>query len=92
MFQFESLKELAKDGVSTSSKPKVKNRRTKSIDFKLGLYNNQNGLCAICNTKMSINNYNIDHINPLSKGGTNKESNLQLTHVCCNSKKGSKIK
>lgn len=28
--------------------------------------------------------WNIDHIVPKSKGGTNKLKNLQATHVVCN--------
>lgn len=31
--------------------------------------------------------FNIDHIKPVSKGGTNELTNLQLTCVVCNSKK-----
>lgn len=34
---------------------------------------------------------NVDHIKPVSKGGTNEITNLALTHIKCNSKKGNNI-
>lgn len=33
----------------------------------------------------------IDHIIPLSKGGTHTYNNVQLAHYICNSKKSDKI-
>ena len=33
----------------------------------------------------------LDHILPLSKGGTSKIANLQLTHMKCNNVKGDTI-
>lgn len=41
--------------------------------------------CLHCNTS---ENLSIDHIKPVSKGGTNKFSNLQILCKSCNSKKG----
>ena len=35
---------------------------------------------------------NIDHVRPLSRGGTNDTSNLHLAHASCNLRKGSHIK
>jgi 5-methylcytosine-specific restriction endonuclease McrA len=35
-------------------------------------------------------NYDIDHIKPLSKGGTNHPKNLQLTCPSCNGSKKDK--
>jgi len=35
--------------------------------------------------------WNIDHILPLSKGGTNDYNNLQVTHIDTNNERGNKI-
>jgi 5-methylcytosine-specific restriction endonuclease McrA len=43
--------------------------------------------CKKCGTKKNLT---IDHIIPLSKGGTNKFSNLQCLCKKCNQKKGKK--
>lgn len=34
---------------------------------------------------------NVDHVKPLSKGGTNDITNLALVHVKCNTNKGSEV-
>jgi 5-methylcytosine-specific restriction endonuclease McrA len=45
--------------------------------------------CKECNT--AITDLTIDHIIPLSKGGTNDESNLQVLCKKCNLKKRNQI-
>ena len=52
------------------------------------LQNRQGGKCGICGKP--FNEFHIDHIIPLSRGGSNTIGNLQLTHSTCNLKKGSK--
>ncbi|WP_033379079.1 HNH endonuclease [Mesomycoplasma moatsii] len=64
---------------------------------------NNHRLCGICGAKIlygshesvqSQNNsrysWNVDHIIPRSKGGTNKLNNLQAVHIRCNRSKGDK--
>lgn len=43
--------------------------------------------CVICETAESLT---IDHIRPVSKGGTDDLNNLQILCKSCNSKKGAK--
>lgn len=50
----------------------------------------QRGRCAVCRNKMAAEIESIDHITPLSKGGTNWPKNLQLVCRPCNSRKHDK--
>ena len=58
--------------------------------IKHSLYGKQEGRCAGCNRLVDIRDLTFDHIKPLSKGGEDNESNLQLLCTPCNSSKGSK--
>ena len=52
------------------------------------IYNKSNKRCAICGKPLSIDDFTVDHIIPLSLGGTYDEDNLQATHEKCNFMKG----
>lgn len=54
------------------------------------LFTKQNGRCLGCSADLSLG-YNVDHIMPLSKGGTDWPENLQLLCVSCNRRKGRKL-
>lgn len=48
------------------------------------------GICQICGKKCSNNEIEIDHIQPVSKGGKTTASNLQVLCVSCNRSKSNK--
>ncbi|MEL7043064.1 MAG: HNH endonuclease [Pseudomonadota bacterium] len=63
----------------------------------------QSGQCALCGRAMLRNRFEtvharlwakhratIDHILPVSKGGTDDPGNLQLAHAQCNKVKGNR--
>lgn len=50
----------------------------------------QKGRCAYCRTMLCVGNRELDHIQPIAKGGTNHRSNLQFLCVPCNRSKGAK--
>lgn len=59
------------------------------------IFLNALGICGICGTWVNPKNNprdpkhgTIDHVVPLSKGGCNIFSNLQLAHAECNHRKG----
>ena len=54
---------------------------------KRRIYELQNGLCAYCGRHRNIKYMTIDHIIPISKGGTDEISNLQCTCKACNNLK-----
>jgi 5-methylcytosine-specific restriction endonuclease McrA len=60
---------------------------TKDISI---LLQKQQGMCVYCNCDIA-EVYHIDHIMPLSKGGTNWPDNLQLLCPTCNLRKNAKL-
>lgn len=48
-------------------------------------------LCKICNKELDIQTATIDHIIPLSRGGSNNYNNLQLLCFKCNQTKKDKL-
>lgn len=53
------------------------------------LFRLQRGKCACCHVSIK-DGYHVDHVYPLSLGGSNNKSNLQLLCPTCNLKKGAK--
>lgn len=51
------------------------------------VYANSNGKCAICGKPVKFKKATIDHIQPLSAGGTNDFKNLQIACHSCNGMK-----
>ncbi|MCX6707779.1 MAG: DUF262 domain-containing protein, partial [Candidatus Woesearchaeota archaeon] len=61
-------------------------------DAKKQLLENQNNICPICASSLFLGeNIEVDHIKPISKGGKDDISNLQMVHADCNKRKGSKM-
>lgn len=59
--------------------------RRKFTDYeKKTVYAKYNGCCAICGKPVKFADLTINHKVPLSKGGTNERSNLQLACRECN--------
>lgn len=56
------------------------------IDLR-AILKQQRGRCAYCRTKL-IEDRHLDHIQPLSRGGSNDPKNLQFLCRPCNLKKG----
>lgn len=71
------------------------NRRARCAGGKLSknivekLYKLQHGRCPACHLALK-DDYHLDHIMPLSLGGTNTDDNVQLLHSTCNQQKHSK--
>ena len=62
----------------------------RSRDIKNVLYGKQEGMCGGCGHWYRIKDFEVDHIIPTSKGGANRDENLQLLCGNCNRIKGDK--
>ena len=60
------------------------NRKKFTLDEKRIVYAKYNGKCAICGQPVKFKKMTVDHKVPLSKGGENAMSNLQLACRSCN--------
>lgn len=64
--------------------------------FKQSLWREQGHVCGICKIMimpselLDVKITNVDHIRPKCRGGRDVRSNLQITHVSCNSAKAGK--
>ena len=71
-------------------KPKVK-RKKLSRAIVVAIFQKYEGLCAICGKKTEFDYGEIDHITPISKGGSqDNPDNLQWLCTRCNKLKGNK--
>lgn len=58
------------------------------IVHALIVYERSNGVCGICHLAVDKDSaWHVDHIQPLSKGGTHSYENTQLAHPSCNQAK-----
>ena len=48
-------------------------------------------VCKLCGEDVEPDDVHIDHIHPVSKGGSDKLDNLQVAHSLCNIKKGARV-
>ena len=68
----------------TKSKPK---RKSIPLSIKKELYDKRKGICEICKKHYSPIIMDIDHKKPLSEGGSDRYSNLQLLCKNCHGSK-----
>lgn len=55
------------------------------------IWDSSNGSCRICGDPADPDNWHVDHIIPLSKGGSDTYDNVQVSHPLCNWKKNNKL-
>jgi hypothetical protein len=88
---YKNSKKLSKYKRRTAERRKTEPFTTEEILDKTG------GLCSLCFEEINLSlpqthalGLNIDHIQPLSKGGSNMKYNLLAAHRLCNESKGNK--
>lgn len=54
-------------------------------------FKSQKGLCWWCGKPLDRNKYDVDHITPVSRGGSNSARNIVIAHPTCNKRKHNKM-
>ncbi len=70
--------------------PMTTERKRFNAELKQKLYDAQGGKCMFHGGRVTIDLMDIDHKNPLSRGGSNRTQNLQILCRTCNGRKGDK--
>lgn len=52
------------------------------------LYDREQGCCHICKKRVSRESFTVDHLTPLSAGGSHTLKNVRIAHRSCNSSRG----
>lgn len=66
-------------------------RRILSTAAKNEIYDKAKHYCSICGKPLSYKDMTVDHIVPLSRGGTNEKSNLRCVCGMCNTLKDNRL-
>lgn len=64
--------------------------RTKKIDPKT-IRERDSDICYLCLLSVTDDNWTLDHVIPLKRGGLHTEENLKVAHIHCNSRKSNKL-
>lgn len=80
---------------SLSPSPKVRRERLKAYFIekvdRAEVLLRSGGICGICGRLVDQNNFEVDHIVPIAKGGEHSYRNTQAAHPRCNNKKSDLI-
>ena len=69
---------------------KIEQRKLFAVEEKQKMLNKSKGVCSHCGKKVKIGeNFTVEHVVPLSEGGTNDEDNLVALCADCNLEKQS---
>ena len=64
-------------------KSAVKRKHYSGAERK-AIYEKADGCCQLCGRKIPFDNFTVDHIIPISEGGSNNLDNTQATCIICN--------
>lgn len=76
---------------ASQSRRRARHAQTENepIDFR-DIYERDKHRCGLCHRLVAWQNFSLDHVVPLSRGGAHIKSNVQTAHRTCNSRKGNR--
>lgn len=85
-------------GHTSNAARRIKTNEPFGTFFRIDIYNRDKWICQICKKPVEKNlsfpnpkRASLDHIIPLSRGGTHESGNVQLAHLSCNTSKGNRV-
>jgi 5-methylcytosine-specific restriction endonuclease McrA len=70
-----------------SYRSKLKGSFIEDVD-RLIVFEKDNGICYLCNQLVDPSNWHLEHMVPISRGGTHSYENVRVSHPMCNWEKG----
>jgi 5-methylcytosine-specific restriction endonuclease McrA len=65
--------------------------RTHGVARRREIYDRDNGSCYLCFTPISFESFELDHLVPVSRAGSNAPENLAVCCLSCNRSRGTKL-
>lgn len=66
-------------------------RKSASVKRREAVYARDEATCHLCGGHVAWNEFEVDHIIPVSGGGSNDLQNLAASHMKCNRRKGKRL-
>ena len=67
------------------------NTRIPGVARRKEIYERDNGRCYLCSNPMLFDSFELDHLVPVSRQGTNEPENLAVCCLFCNRSRGTKL-
>jgi 5-methylcytosine-specific restriction endonuclease McrA len=69
----------------------IRRSRRKTVYNMIKKHNNGIVPCYCCKKPVSKTEATLEHIKPISRGGTDDIDNLSISHAVCNMRRGNKV-
>ncbi len=85
----EKSKALRRDNEAKRRVAKVTNGPVEDIKAT-DIWTRDGGVCYLCDSPVTLSLAHLDHVIPVSRGGTHTPDNVRVTHARCNLRKGAR--
>ncbi len=87
----EYLREIRQRSYWKHVESRRERRREHQVRHRMVIYERDGGRCHICGVDVPLDEFEIDHIVPVSRGGTSDPMNLSTSHRDCNRRKATRL-